>query len=280
MRIIIWGCRGSLPVSGRRYNKYGGSTSCVEVVLNDGSELIFDAGTGIRDLGRRILQEPKVWELTLFLTHPHWDHLMGFPFFQPAYSSRYRIHIRGGPIAKDTLRRYLEQQMQAPYFPARFDALKAEFDFTSGIPVVQRIGKTEVIPIPLNHPGGGYGFKVIDGDSTFVFLTDNELSYEHEGGRDHYEYVNFAKDADLLLHDGQYSDEEYATRRGWGHSPFLAATDLAVKARVKRLGIFHHDPDHGDDDLDRIAEICARRAAAAKGSLLTFVAREGLEIEI
>ena len=280
MRVIIWGCRGSIPVSGRQYNKYGGSTTCVEVVLQDGSELIFDAGTGIRNLGRRIVQEPKVWEITLFLSHPHWDHLMGFPFFQPAYSSRYRIHVRGGPIAKDTMRKYLAQLMQAPYFPIRFDALQAEFDFTVGIPVVQRIGRAEVIPIALNHPGGGYGFKVIDGDSTFVFLTDNELAYEHEGGQDRYEYVNFAKDADLLLHDGQYSDEDYQKRQGWGHSRFLDAIEMAAKARVKRLGIVHHDPDHDDTDLDRIGEICARRAEAVKGRVSTFVAREGVELDI
>jgi hypothetical protein len=134
---------------------------------------------------------------------------MGFPFFQPAYSDRYRIHVRGGPIAKDLLKKYLAQQMQAPYFPVRFDALKAEFDFTSGIPVVQKIGKAEVIPIPLSHPGGGYGFKVVERDSTFVYLPDNELTYHHEGGANQYEYVDFTKDADLLLHDGQYSDEEY-----------------------------------------------------------------------
>jgi phosphoribosyl 1,2-cyclic phosphodiesterase len=280
MRVIIWGCRGSIPVSGRQFIKYGGSTTCVEVVLQDGSELIFDAGTGIRNLGRRILQEPKVWEMTLFLTHPHWDHLMGFPFFQPAYSDRYRIHVRGGPIAKETLRRYLEQQMQAPYFPARFDVLKAEFDFTSGIPIVQQVGKAQVIPIPLNHPGGGYGFKVVDGQSTLVFLTDNELAYDHNGGRDEYEYMNFAKDADLLLHDGQYSNEEYAKRRGWGHSPFMSVIELAVKARVKRLGILHHDPDHDDNDLDQIGKICTRAAESGKSLASCFVVREGQEIKI
>ena len=280
MYVIIWGCRGSIPVSGRQYNKYGGCTSCVEVVLSDGKEIVFDAGTGIRNLGRRILQEPKVWELTLFLSHPHWDHLMGFPFFQPAYSSRYRIHVRGGPIAKDSLKQYLQQQMQAPYFPIRFDALKAEFDFTSGIPVVQRIGRAEVIPIPLSHPGGGYGFKVVEGDSTFVYLTDNELTYDHEGGKNQYEYVNFAKDADLLIHDGQYGGKEYQKLHGWGHSRFLDVIDMAHQARVKRVGIIHHDPDHDDNDLDRIGASCTHVAESFKKTPYSFIAREGQEIEI
>ena len=280
MRVIIWGCRGSIPVSGRQYNRYGGSTACIEVALEDGTEIIFDAGTGIRNLGRRIVQEPRVWEMTLFLTHPHWDHLMGFPFFQPAYSSRYRIHVRGGPIAKDSLRQYLSQSMQTPYFPVRFDALKAEFDFTSGIPVVQRVGEAEVIPIRLSHPGGGYGFKVVERDSTFVYLTDNELTYDRGEGENYYEYVDFSKDAGLLLHDGQYSSDEYQKRQGWGHSRYLDVIDMAGKARVRRVGIIHHDPDHDDDDLDRIGTICSRRAESNAGDLACFVVREGQEIEI
>lgn len=182
MKITIWGCRGSIPVPGPSTVKYGGNTTCVEVSLGDGTTIILDAGSGIRNLGKKIVEEGKTQDLYLMLTHSHWDHLIGFPFFSPAYREGFKIHVRGGPIAKETVRNYLERQMEPPYFPARFSAMKADFDFTHGIPMVKQIGSATVTPIPLSHPNGGYGYKITDGGKTFVFLTDNELDYQHEAG--------------------------------------------------------------------------------------------------
>ena len=280
MEITFWGCRGSLPTPGKRTNKYGGNTTCVEVRLSDGTLIVLDAGTGIRNLGKHLVQHPNGSDIYLILTHPHWDHLMGFPFFAPAYSSKYKIHIRGGPIAKDTVQKYLEHQMQPPYFPARFRSMKAQFDFTHGIPMVKQIGQAEVTPIALSHPNGGYGYRIVEGSTTFVFLTDNEIDYDHEGSLARYEYINACKGADLLVHDAQYTDKEYEKTEGWGHSTYSSATRLAIQANVKRLGLFHHDPDRDDASLDRILQACQGEIDRYRKNIRCFAATEGSRISI
>jgi phosphoribosyl 1,2-cyclic phosphodiesterase len=278
MKITIWGARGSIPTPGPSTVKYGGNTTCVEVSLQDGTMIILDAGSGIRNLGKKIIEEGKTNDIYLILTHSHWDHLIGFPFFKPAYSDNYAIHIRGGPIAKETVRSYLEHQMEPPYFPARFSAMKAKFDFTHGIPIVKLIGSATVTPIPLSHPNGGYGYRIKDGEKTFVFLTDNELEHQHEGGKSLSDYIKFCEGADLLLHDAQYTDKEYRRVEGFGHSTVSISLELGIRARVKRLGLFHHDPDHTDAEIDGIVGEVNRLLRQKKASLNFFAASEGREL--
>jgi phosphoribosyl 1,2-cyclic phosphodiesterase len=280
MEVTIWGCRGSLPTPGKNTLRFGGNTTCLEVRLADGNVIVIDAGTGIRALGRKLMREEGLNEIYLVLTHSHWDHLMGFPFFAPAYSERFKINVRGGPIAKETIRQNLEQQMQPPYFPVRFSYMKARFDFTHGIPKVKYIGDATVTPIALSHPNGGYGFKFEEGDRCFVFLTDNELEYQHEGGCARYEYANFCREADLLLHDAQYTDEEYQRFKTWGHSTCQTALDLGIQAKVKRIGLFHHDPDRKDEDIDRIVQTCESNLAQRSVRLDFFAAAEGMRIAV
>ena len=191
MYITIWGCRGSLPTPGSGTLEYGGNTTCIEVRLKDGTLIIIDAGSGLRNLGKQLIKEKDLTDIYLFLTHSHWDHLMGFPFFIPAYINEYKIHVRGGPKAKRSLSKYLEHQMEPPYFPIKFKAIKAQFDFTYGDPNEQTIGTAEIIPVVLNHPDGGYGFKIREGNKTFVFLTDNELDHQHKNGLTKEEYIDF-----------------------------------------------------------------------------------------
>ena len=280
MEITFWGCRGSLPTPGRLTTKYGGNTTCLEVRLSDNSLIVLDAGTGIRNLGKHLIQNPNGADIYLILTHPHWDHLMGFPFFAPAYSNHYRIHVRGGPIAKDTVQKYLDHQMQPPFFPARLRSLKAQFDFTNGIPIVKHIGEAEVIPIALSHPNGGYGYKIVDGSKSFVFLTDNEIDYDHEGSLARYEYTKICREVDLLVHDAQYTDKEYERTEGRGHSTYSAALRLAIEANVKRFGLFHHDPDRDDHSLDQILQACRNEVARQKKNIYCFAAQEGSTIRI
>jgi phosphoribosyl 1,2-cyclic phosphodiesterase len=278
MRIKIWGCRGALPTPGPETIRYGGNTTCVEVRLNDGSVIILDAGSGIRKLGKALMKDENIRIIHLFLTHAHWDHLMGFPFFRPAYLQGYKIYVRGGPRAKRSLRNYLRHQMEAPYFPVRFDAMKAEFDFTEGDPQKRIIGSAEVVPIRLNHPNGSYGIKIIEEGKSFVFFTDHELDFIHERSLDIDGYINFCKGADLLLHDAQYTDEEYRLTRGWGHSTFNSATDFSIKAEVRRFGIFHHDPDHTDEQMDMYVSLCQERILEANSTVDCFSAQEGMEL--
>jgi len=278
VKIKIWGCRGSIPSPGRDTSVYGGNTTCVEVRLGDGSPVIIDAGTGIRALGNALLKEKNLTRLHLLLTHAHWDHLQGFPFFLPAYREDCSIVVGGGPLARNSLQSFLAHQMAPPYFPVPFEQLKATFHFMSENGKSFSIGDGKITPIALKHPNGGYGYKFVEGDKTFVFLTDNELGFDHPGGLPDSEYVKICRNADLLLHDGQFTVEEYRNTRGWGHSTFPAATDLAIAAEVKHFGIFHHDPRHLDLDLDRHIERCIERIAARDSDVLCFGTKEGMEI--
>jgi phosphoribosyl 1,2-cyclic phosphodiesterase len=206
---------------------------------------------------------------------------MGFPYFRPAYLSQYKIYVRGGPRAKESLHKYLEHQMQPPYFPVPFGAMKAQFDFTFGQPKTKQIvGPAEIWSIALNHPNGGYGFKIIEGDNVFVFLPDNELDFAHYPGFSRQVYVDFCQGVILLMHDTQYTDEEYHRMRGWGHTRLSSTIKLGLQAGVERLGLFHHDPERTDEDLDTIASSARAKIAQAGGQIDCFAVREGMEITI
>jgi len=281
MKIRIWGCRGSLTTAGREIVRYGGYTTCVEVRLEDGTLVIIDSGSGIHKLGNILLKEPSIKEIFLLLTHSHWDHLTGFPFFKPAYLDRYLIRVRGGPDAKTSLHKYLAHQMDPPYFPVEFKLLRAGFDFDTEDGGGISVGKLRVTPIPLSHPNGGYGYSFTEGGRKFVFLTDNELGFPHPGGLRDEDYLESARGADLLFHDAQYSDEEYETRtRGWGHSSYTAAAELAIKAGVPRFGTFHHDPDHSDAEIDSSIRHCRSIARKHGSRTVCFAVGEGMELTV
>lgn len=280
MKIKIWGCRGSLPTPGMKTVKYGGNSACVEVRLNNGAVIIFDAGSGIRRLGKELIRENDLREIYLYITHPHWDHLMGFPFFLPAYSERFKIHVRGGPNAKRSLKGYLAHQMEAPYFPVRFQSMKAEFNFNLGEPQIRKIEDTDIVPIRLNHPNGCYGFKIIEDGKSFIFFTDHELGFKHDGGLEIKEYLDFCKNADLIFHDAQYDDNEYLFAKGWGHSTFRDTNEFCLKAGIKRLGLFHHDPDHDDNQMEDYERYCKEIIRKADGDMECFAVMEGMEVFI
>jgi phosphoribosyl 1,2-cyclic phosphodiesterase len=251
------------------------------VRLDDGSLIIIDAGSGIRKLGKALLaadDTPK--DIYLYLTHAHWDHLMGFPFFMPAYAKGTKIHVRGGVRAKRFLERFLSKQMEAPYFPVDFKAMQAKFDFTTGKPEGLKIGKARLLPIPLSHPNGGWGCRIDEPGGSFVFLTDNELGHVHEGGLKSSEYVEACARADLLIHDAQYTEEEYKKKKTWGHSTYSQSLMLAMSARAKRVGFFHHDPERTDDDIDGLVSRTRRKAEDENRSIECFGVAEGQEIVI
>jgi len=280
VKIKFWGCRGSIPAPGLHTLRYGGNTTCVELRPPGGGIMIIDAGSGIRPLGKQILKEKDVTEVHLLLTHSHWDHLMGFPFFTPAYFEKYNINVHGGPNAKKSLRNYLMHQMTPPFFPVEFTVMKANFRLGQNGSHTGCIAGVDFEAIELSHPNGGYGFKLSADGASFVFLTDNEPAYPHEGGLPRERYVEFCRGADLLVHDAQYTDEEYRLTRGWGHSTFAAATQLAIDAGVRRLGLFHHDPDRPDDELDRLVEGCRAMIAEAGAKTECFACQESGEIDL
>lgn len=284
MRIKVWGCRGSIGVSGPSTLRYGGHSTCVEIRTASEQVIVVDAGSGIRNLGKALVQDAEVSAVRFFFTHSHWDHLVGFPFFAPGYTPKFRLTFCDGPHAQGSIRKFLTRQMEAPYFPVDMSVMQAELVFRCERPNQEpcncRAAGIEVCAVPLNHPNGGYGFKFIERNKAFVFLTDNELGYRHPDGLDRAQYIEFFQDADLLFHDAQYTDEEYRVTRGWGHSCYADAIDAAIEAGVKRLGLFHHDPDRSDDDLDRQVGWCCKRIAQARSPMECFAAAEGMVLEL
>jgi phosphoribosyl 1,2-cyclic phosphodiesterase len=284
MKIKIWGCRGSITTPGADTVRYGGSSTCLEIRSAQGQVFVVDAGSGLRNFGKALRHESAVSDIRFFLTHPHWDHLVGFPFFEPAYFNRYNITFCSGPHAQNTIRKYLSRQMGSPYFPVNFRYLKAHFDYRCEQPKMMNgdclIGGMEVCPFPLNHPDGGYGFKFIENGKTFVFLTNNELRFQHDGGLPFAHYAELCRGAGLLFHDAQYTTEEYGRTCGWGHSTYEDAVKLAIEADVKSIGLFHHDPDRTDDDLDRQLDGCRGRIDRSGSSVECFACAEGMEVEL
>lgn len=258
MLIRCWGARGSVPVSGGDYLRYGGDTACIEVRTKQGSIVIIDAGTGIRRLGNLLLAEEK-HDYTMMFTHFHWDHIIGFPFFKPIFLRNTRISVLGCPLQIPTLQETLSTIMKVPYFPVNIDDVKAEIDYTDFCQGMVKIDDMTIIAIPLSHPNGGLGFRFEEDNRSFVYLTDNELGYQHPGGLKYADYVVFSKDADLLVHDAEYLPAEYATTKKWGHSAYTDALRLALDAGAASFGLFHHNQDRSDKELDIIVEDCQKQ---------------------
>jgi phosphoribosyl 1,2-cyclic phosphodiesterase len=277
MKIRFWGTRGSVASPGRETVHYGGNTTCVEVRLEDGSVLILDAGTGIRKLGNALIEEFEQVELWLFVTHTHWDHIQGFPFFRPAFLKATKVHIAGCPSAGKHVGEVLTGQMESAYFPVSFVDLTAEFDFVECPDASWEFGSVRLEGFPLRHPGGGFGVKIVSGGSTCVFLTDNELARPGADQGINERVAEFAREANLLIHDAQYRAEDFPRHLGWGHSCYEDVVRVAVQADVQRLLLTHHDPDRTDDQIDSIVEAARRLVDDLDSTMKVYAAAEGAE---
>jgi ribonuclease BN (tRNA processing enzyme) len=255
MTIRCRGARGSIPVSGKEYLKYGGDTTCLEIRTGEGRLIIVDAGTGIRRLGGDLISD-GLFSYDMIFTHAHWDHLMGFPFFMPLYHPETTIRMLGCPFAQQFVETMLGKIMSTPNFPVDYADIKARVIYTPECPHRLEIGSTVITPIPLSHSNQGNGYKFVENGKTFVFLTDNELDFHHDGGRSFQDYVEFASNADLLLHDAEYDETDYLKTKGWGHSVYTTALSLAIKAGVKRFGLFHHNQWKTDSRIDQMVGNC------------------------
>ncbi|MBK6575048.1 MAG: MBL fold metallo-hydrolase [Sandaracinaceae bacterium] len=268
--VTFWGVRGSLAAPGEATRRIGGNTSCVEL-RSGATSLIFDAGTGLRACGEALVREPAR-DLHLLLSHLHWDHIQGFPFFVPAYVPGTQLVVHG-PCAQDTLRETLETQMRAPNFPVRFADLRSHVELRgTQAGVTQHLGDFAVRAALLNHPGGVFAYRIESSDAVVVYSTD----HEHGSAADE-RLVELAKGADVLIYDAMYTPEEYRgeagpSRVGWGHSTFEEAARVATAAGVRQLVLFHHDPSRSDDQVDALVS----RARALFPS--TIAAREGLRL--
>lgn len=276
MIIRCWGSRGSIPVSGKQYLRYGGNTTCLEIRTNDDKILIVDAGSGIREAGNHLIAS-GLHNFTLLLTHAHWDHIMGFPFFKPIYSHKTNLDIWGCPFAQDSIKEMLARTMEAPNFPVTFDSIHANISYQNTCIDSYILGSMVITPIALSHPNQGSGYKFEEGGKSFIFLTDNELGYKHEGGLDFQDYLDFSRDADLLFHDAEYKEEEYKKTRGWGHSYYKDALKLAIEAGVKKLGLFHHNQERIDSEIDAIVNDCQKEIKKHGNILECFAIGQSME---
>ena len=278
MKLKFYGTRGSIPVCDTGFQQFGGNTTCLQITFTDMNRIaIIDAGTGLRNLGRDLRAiGHKQDRIPIVFTHFHWDHIQGFPFFAPAYDLSQKITLltlgRGQTVTN--LREIFEVQMQSEYFPVQLDHMGATFEFLqiadaskhfTGINNVDTVVSAQ----RHNHPGGAYSFRIERGGKVLVVCTDVEHGEQIDP-----RLVDLARGADLLIHDAQYTAEELQERRGWGHSSFDQAMQVAEMADVRRLALTHHDPEHDDEFLQRIENLCRERFPNV------VLAREGMEIAL
>ncbi|MBP7066234.1 MBL fold metallo-hydrolase [Ferrovibrio sp.] len=270
-KVKFWGVRGSIATPSPRHIAFGGNTSCVEVKLG-GRTLILDAGTGIRNLGHWMLKRGEE-NADLLLSHTHWDHINGFPFFSPAFRKSCHFTIRAGHVAdRGGIEQVFRSQMAEPFFPVPLEKMGAQFvfqDFRAGDRFTLGDGIT-VRTKPLNHPDGATGYRIEYGGKAMCYVTDTE----HTPGKPDQNVLDLIADADLVIYDSTYTDREYESHVGWGHSTWQEGVRLCLAAGVKQLAIFHHDPDHEDPFMERL-EADARQMWTG-----AIVARENMRINL
>lgn len=268
MRATVWGCRGSLATPGPATARIGGNTSCLELRPSDGRLVVVDAGTGIRPLGLA-LPEAGPRHIDLLLTHLHLDHIEGLGFFAPLFDPECTITIWGPHQPGSSLAEQLELYLSPPFSPLRFGELPARIEVNEVSNDRWQLGALEVQSAPVRHPGSTVGYRFEDGGSALAYIPDNEPALEPASGR------VLAVGADVLLHDAQYTQDEYARRAGWGHCSLQDLARFAQDAAPDRLLMFHHDPEHDDRALEEMRERCEDLAGRA-----VELAAEGLEIDV
>ncbi|MFL6501817.1 MAG: response regulator [Candidatus Udaeobacter sp.] len=295
-RIRFWGVRGSIPVPGKSTVRYGGNTSCVEVRA-DGEIIILDAGSGIRLLGLALDKEfgNRSMKLALLISHTHWDHIQGLPFFSPAYNQKNLIRVFGYEGARAGLAKILASQMETPFFPVSLRQLPSHLAIEELKEMEFRVGRVEVQSKFANHPGICVGYRLATSSGSIAYFPDNEPYEElklllasrdgisEEEARDFAaaergKMIDFLSDCDVAIMDTQYTEEEYAKHVGWGHSPVESVVSLALEANVGKLILFHHDPNHDDQMIDRMLAHARAFVAKSGKSLDVDAAREGAEI--
>lgn len=310
IKLKFWGVRGSIPTPGPKTIKYGGNTSCIEIAFPNEEIFVLDAGTGIRELGEYLVKLINPSKINIFISHFHWDHIQGLPFFVPLRNPEINLVIYGCEEPDSQIKNILSNQMDSTYFPIELTDLAAQISFKSLEQGKYLIGGVEVETKYINHPGYALAYKFSYEDKKIVFISDNEpfldeknisidsgtspvnktesinelLPEEIEKMFNQFseskteKLIEYISDADFFIHDAQYTPQEYIERKKWGHSPYTYPIDLAIKAKVKKLLLYHHDPQHDDDFMDKIKIKAREYAQLRKGeSLEIYIAREGDE---
>lgn len=297
MRVKFWGVRGSIATPGESTIRYGGNTACTEVHLDDGNLIILDAGTGIRNLGNKLADANTRVRAYILVTHPHWDHIQGFPFFKPAFVEGNEITIVGPEARGVTLAKLIAEQMNKVYFPVKLSELQAQISF---IPVKEgsiKIFDAQLESFFVNHPGFTLGYRITFNHKSLVYISDNEpytretaqffangepdvlKLFEDYKGDPNKRVIDFIKGADVLIHDSTYTPEQYSEHIGWGHSHYLYTLRVAAEAGVKKVCLFHYDPILDDDAVDEVVKKCKKEMKKMKYTFELCAAKEGEEFK-
>ena len=298
-QLRFWGVRGSYAAPFASHLGVGGNTSCVEIRSGD-HLLVCDAGTGIIPLGNELMQQDKIREMLVILTHYHWDHVCGLPFFVPAFVPDWKINFFGPGEDPRVMEQNISSQMQAPYFPVGTETWLAETNYLD--PKVDSIkyGPIKIDFSNVHHPGITYGYKIEVNGKTVIYASDNECMFiekaiQHRTDKlnkeelelfnemiheEHQSELNFFKNADILIHDAQYTLEDYNKKRGWGHSCYIDTIKMAIGANVKELYLFHHDPNYDDTAMEAILKHSNEIIKEKGSSLICHIAKEGMVVDI
>ena len=280
MKIAFYGVRGSTAVPGPLTVKYGGNTSCVHIELETGNDLVLDAGTGIRALGQKLAA--KSTPINILLSHGHWDHIQGYPFFAPIYQPDRELNVYINVESGQKLLSSLFSQMDGTNFPVkaedlpsfvmpRFKGIESELYEREGIKVIKQA---------LNHPGGGVAYKLTENKVSCAYVTDNELDPPYKTRTTYDQWVNYLHGVDVLIHDAQYTEDDMPHKHGWGHSLISQVRQLATDAEVGALVMFHHDPDRSDAQLDEIQIENERYFKSHRAPARSVCAAEGMQIRL
>ncbi len=282
MRLKVWGARGSVPAPGPEMNRYGGNTSCVQLTLSDGTELILDAGTGIRSLGIALTADPP--KVNILLTHLHLDHIQGLMFFPPCFRSEAEITIWGPASPEASLEDRIARYISAPLSPVEVRELPCDVSFLDTPASEWQLGPATIRAESVTHRGPTLGYRITEGDTSVAYIPDHEPGLGADIAALDPEWISgydLARGADLLIHDCQYTDAEYPEHVGWGHSRVTDTVTFARRVEAQRLMLFHHDPMHADDFLDGVRDQAIERWRALGGANAAIeLAAERREIEV
>jgi phosphoribosyl 1,2-cyclic phosphodiesterase len=288
MRLKFWGTRGSIPVPGKNTLKYGGNTPCVEIRTISNNLIILDAGSGIRELGKSLINNYNKL-INIFISHYHWDHIQGIPFFMPLYKKKTKIVFYGLKSEGNSIDKLLKDQMSPDNFPVEMEKVNAEIKFKSVAPNMDfKINGAVVKTFQANHSSPTLSFKIVEEGKSIVYLTDNELYINPEKDlkegslflKENADLIEFCRNTDYLIHDSMFEESAIKERKGWGHSDNLSIAYFSILTGVKNLLLFHYNPDYSDKKIDKLFSDTCKLLKRQNSSINCIAAKEGLELKV